>query len=153
MAAQLGPRLKSMCWKRKRLEPQSFGPQYQPTAFRLTLRKGQDERCGLKYLSHHCSDLRTCREDLSNGDLSTLTRSVHPDLFLTSSGMPWVGIAAQKTGVPVVSFSSTLISVSDPIVPPFGTGLIPGQSPVFRLRTRLAWKTMFLRRRMGNRVW
>src|SRR5260221_4366202 len=54
--------------------------------------------------------LRGMCEDLSNGDLSTLTSSVHPDLFLTSSGMPWVGIAAQKTGVPVVSFSSTLIS-------------------------------------------
>jgi UDP:flavonoid glycosyltransferase YjiC (YdhE family) len=67
--------------------------------------------------------------------------------------MPWVGIAACRTGLPVVSFSSTLISVEDSAVPPFNTGLIPGRAPLARLRTWLAWRKLFLYRRFYTRDW
>jgi MGT family glycosyltransferase len=97
--------------------------------------------------------LRGMCELLCDGEISHATRGLHPDLLLTSSGMPWVGIAARKTGLLVVAFSSTLISVCDPEVPPFGTGLIPKPTPLSRLRTRLAWKKLFLRRRLGRRAW
>ena len=97
--------------------------------------------------------LREMCELLCDSEISNSTRGLHPDLFLTSSGMPWVGIAARKTGVPVVAFSSTLISVSDPEVPPFGTGLIPAHTSLSRLKTRFAWKKLFLRRRLGRRAW
>src|ERR1043165_2306912 len=56
---------------------------------------------------------------------SRAINQLHPDLVLTSSGTPWVGIAACRTGVPVISFCSTLISVEDSAVPPFSTDLIP----------------------------
>jgi MGT family glycosyltransferase len=97
--------------------------------------------------------LRGMCELLRDGEINNSTRGLHPDLFLTSSGMPWVGIAAHKTGLPVVSFSSTLISVWDPMVPPFGTGLIPAQTPLSQLRIRFAWRRLFLRRRFLRRDW
>jgi UDP:flavonoid glycosyltransferase YjiC (YdhE family) len=65
----------------------------------------------------------TC-ELLREGELDRATRHLHPDLLLASSGTPWVGIAAYKTGVPIITFSSTLISVEDSAVP-FNTNLIP----------------------------
>ena len=52
----------------------------------------------------------TCKL-LREGEIERATRGLRPDLLLTSSGTPWVGIAACRTGVPVVSFSSTRISV------------------------------------------
>src|SRR5215216_4414078 len=80
----------------------------------------------------------TC-EHLREGELDRATRHLHPDLFLASSGTPWVGIAAYKTGVPVICFSSTLISVEDPAVPPFNSNLIPTDSRLSRLRIWLEW--------------
>jgi hypothetical protein len=56
---------------------------------------------------------------LREGELDRAIRDLHPDLILTSSGTPWVGIAACKTGIPVIIFSSILISVETRAVPPF----------------------------------
>lgn len=94
----------------------------------------------------------TC-ELLREGELDRATRDLHPDLFLTSSGTPWVGIAAYKTGIPVIGFSSTLISVEDSAVPPFKTDLIPGPTGLSRLRTWLEWRKLFLYRRLFARDW
>src|SRR5207247_50070 len=68
------------------------------------------------------------------------------DALLVSSWTPWVAIAAYRTGLPVVCFSSILISIRDSGVPPFGSGAIPRDTIPSRLRTLLAWETMFLRR-------
>jgi MGT family glycosyltransferase len=94
----------------------------------------------------------TC-ELLREGEIERVTRGLRPDLLLTSSGTPWVGIAASRTGLPVVSFSSTLISVEDSTVPPFNTGLIPGRSPLSRLRTWFEWRKLFLYRRLYAKDW
>jgi MGT family glycosyltransferase len=94
----------------------------------------------------------TC-ELLREGEIERATRGLHPDLLLTSSGTPWVGIAACRTGVPVISFSSTLISVEDSMVPPFNTGLIPGQTLLSRLRTWFEWRKYFLYRRLYAKDW
>ena len=95
---------------------------------------------------------KTC-EHLREGELDRATRQLHPDLYLISSGTPWVGIAACQTGVPVICFSSTLISVEDSTVPPFNTDLIPRDTALSRLRTWLEWKKLFLRRRLFSRAW
>jgi MGT family glycosyltransferase len=87
-------------------------------------------------------------EALQQGEIEKRTEDLCPDLILASSGMPWVGIAAQKTGIPAICFSSTLISVNDPIVHPFGTGLIPGADRLSALRSSLAWQALFWRRRL-----
>ena len=92
-------------------------------------------------------------ELLRNDEISRATRSVSPDLFLVSSGMPWVGIAAGKTGVPVIQFSSTVISIEDWSVPPFRTDLVPDNSLLSSMRIALAWKKLFLRRRFLKREW
>ena len=97
--------------------------------------------------------LRGMCELLRNDEISRATRAINPDLLLVSSGMPWVGIAACKTGVPVVQFSSTLISVEDWSVPPFRTNLVPDDSLLSAMRICLAWKKLFLRRRFRNRAW
>jgi len=97
--------------------------------------------------------LRGMCELLRNNEISRATRAINPDLLLVSSGMPWVGIAACKTGFPVIQFSSTLISVEDWSVPPFRTNLVPDDSLLSPIRIMLAWKKLFLRRRFRNRAW
>jgi MGT family glycosyltransferase len=94
----------------------------------------------------------TC-ELLREGEIERAIGGLRPDLLLTSSGTPWVGIAAHRTGLPVISFSSILISVEDSMVPPFSTGLIPGRTPLSRLRTWLAWRKLFFYRRIYNKGW
>ena len=94
----------------------------------------------------------TC-ELLREGELDRATRHLQPDLLLTSSGTPWIGIAACQTGIPVIAFSSTLISVEDSAVPPFKTDLIPEHTLLSRLRTWFEWRKMFLYRRLYSRDW
>src|SRR5579864_54356 len=84
--------------------------------------------------------LRGMCELLRADAISRAIRDIHPDLLLVSSGMPWVGIGATKTDIPIVQFSSTLISVEDCRVPPFRTTLVPDNSLFSRLRTMIAWK-------------
>jgi MGT family glycosyltransferase len=94
----------------------------------------------------------TC-ELLREGELNRAIRHLHPDLLLTSSGTPWVGIAAYKTGVPVISFCSTLISIEDSVIPPFSTELIPKPTWPSHLRIWLEWKKLFWSRRRRSRDW
>lgn len=96
--------------------------------------------------------LGTC-ELLREGELDRAVEQLQPDLLLTSSGTPWVGIAAWRTGVPVMTFSSTLISVEDSAVPPFNTGLIPKPNWSSRLRIWLEWKKLFWSRRRQSGDW
>ena len=95
---------------------------------------------------------RTC-ELLREGELDRAIRQLHPDLLLTSSGTPWVGIAACQTGIPVINFSSILISIEDSAVPPFRTNLIPKNTPLSRLRIWLEWKKLFWYRRRNSGDW
>lgn len=85
---------------------------------------------------------------LIEGELERLVSSLGADVLLISSWTPWIGIAASRLGIPVLNFSSTFLSVEDRLVPPFGTDIVPGRSPLWRLRTRLAWSRMFLGRRL-----
>jgi MGT family glycosyltransferase len=97
--------------------------------------------------------LRGMCELLRKDEISRATRAINPDLLLVSSGMPWVGIGASKNGIPVIQFSSNLISVEDWSVPPFRTNLVPDDSLLSSMRITLAWKKLFLRRRFRNRAW
>lgn len=97
--------------------------------------------------------LRGMCDLLRNNEIGRATSGIHPDLFLVSNGMPWVGIAAGKMNIPVVQFSSTLISVEDWSVPPFRTNLVPDGSLLSSMRIALAWKKVFLRRRFVKREW
>jgi zeaxanthin glucosyltransferase len=94
----------------------------------------------------------TC-ELLREGELDRAVRLLKPDLLMTSSGTPWVGIAASGTGIPVLAFSSTLISVEDSAVPPFNTDLIPKHTLRSRLRTWFEWRKYFLYRRLYSKDW
>src|SRR5205085_5962554 len=94
----------------------------------------------------------TC-ELLREGELDHAARQLCPDLLLTSSGTPWIGIAACQTGIPVMAFSSILISVEDSAVPPFRTDLIPKHTLFSRLRTWFEWRKLFLNRRLYSRGW
>src|SRR5262249_32118455 len=85
---------------------------------------------------------------LMEGELERVVSSLGADVLLISSWTPWIGVAASRLGVPVLNFSSTFISVEDRLVPPFGTDIVPGQSPLWKLQTRLAWSRMFLGRRL-----
>ena len=91
-------------------------------------------------------------EDLRKGEIEKSMKGIQADLFLTSSGMPWVGIAATRMGVPVISFSSTLISVFDSRVPPFRSDSMPPESLYSRIRVFVTWQALFLRRWLFPRV-
>jgi zeaxanthin glucosyltransferase len=97
--------------------------------------------------------LRGMCDLLRNNEIGRSISDIRPDLLLVSSGLPWVGIAAYASGIPMIQFSSTLLSVKDSSVPPFRTGLIPGKSLFSRLRIMLAWRTLFRRRRLRNQAW
>lgn len=88
---------------------------------------------------------------LRKGEISRATREIKPDLLAVSSGMPWLGIAAPSSGLPVIQFSSTLISVEDSSVPPFHTSLIPSNSLGSRLKIAYAWKKLLLPRRLWKK--
>src|SRR5215216_5651499 len=89
----------------------------------------ESEAQGKRYGINEFRDrFRATCDLLRKGELDRAISQLHPDLLLTSSGTPWVGIAACKTGIPVISFSSTLISVEDSAVPPFITSLIPADT-------------------------
>jgi len=90
---------------------------------------------------------------LRKGEINRATREIKPDLLAVSSGMPWLGIAAPCSGIPVIQFSSTVISVEDSSVPPFRTSLIPAATLRSRLKIAYAWKKLFLRRRFLNKAW
>jgi zeaxanthin glucosyltransferase len=83
-------------------------------------------------------------ELLEQGEIERALGSVRPDLFVVASATPWVGIGAWKTGVPVIAYSSSLVSTWDPAVPPLQTALTPGRGMLPRLRNRLAWRGLFL---------
>jgi MGT family glycosyltransferase len=114
----------------------------------------ESEAQGKRYgISEFRDRFRGTCELLREGELASVTRDLHPDLLLTSSGTPWVGIAASQTGVPVMSFCSTLISVEDSAVPPFSTDLIPKPTRLSQLRIWLEWKKLFWYRRRHSRDW
>jgi zeaxanthin glucosyltransferase len=114
----------------------------------------ESEAQGKRYgISEFRDRFRGTCELLREGELDRAIRQLHPHLLLTSSGTPWVGIAACRTGVPVVSFCSTLISVEDSTVPPFGTGLIPKPNWLSHLRIWLEWKKLFWYRRRYSGDW
>src|SRR5436309_630337 len=66
--------------------------------------------------------IRAICEGLLAGELERAADRLGADLFLVSTQTPWVTIGAWRTRVPVATFSSSLISVHDPRVPPFCTG-------------------------------
>ena len=112
--------------------------------------ESQGKRYGVSEFRERLQE--TC-ELLREGELDRAISRLHPDIVLSSSGTPWVGIAACQTGVPVISFCSTLISVEDSSVPPFSTGLIPKPTWLSHLRIWLEWKKLFWQRRRRSGEW
>jgi zeaxanthin glucosyltransferase len=102
---------------------------------------------------HFRSRIRGMCDLLVNGEINRATRDIKPDLLLVSSGMPWLGIAAPKSGIPAIQFSSTLLSVEDSRVPPFRTSMIPSNSLLSRIKIAYTWKKLFLKRRFRNKTW
>jgi MGT family glycosyltransferase len=89
-----------------------------------------------------------CRE----GEVARATAHLHPDLFLVSNHLPWVAIDAWKAGIPVIMFSSMVVSVKDAFVPPISSGTIPSSSLGSRLKVRWEWERANLRRRLVARI-
>ena len=116
--------------------------------------QSESEAQGKRYgISEFRERFRGTCELLREGELDRTISAVHPDLLLTSSGTPWVGIAAHQSGLPVINFCSTLISVEDSTVPPFSTNLIPKPTLLSHFRIWLEWKKLFWRRRRRSGNW
>lgn len=89
-----------------------------------------------------------CRD----GELTNATRHLHPDLFLVSNHLPWAGIEAWKTGLPVIMFSSIIVFASDSMVPPGGSDIIPSPGLISRLHIWWEWSKVRLRGKLVVRV-
>ena len=90
-------------------------------------------------------------DELRRGAIDRAADGAAADALLVSSWMPWVAIAAYRTRRPVLLFLSTPISAPDPVVPPFGSDLLPDGSRLFRLRVWLAWRRLFFERTVLRR--
>lgn len=83
-----------------------------------------------------------------NGELATATGNFHPDLFLVSNHLPWTGIEAWKTGLPVVMFNSLIVSTPDSLAPPVNSHTIPGSGVATRIKVLWEWRKLTLRRKL-----
>ena len=86
------------------------------------------------------------------GELAKATRSVHPDLFLVSNHMPWVGMEAWRTRVPVIMFSSLVVSTPDSLAPPVNSHTIPGSTLAWRIKIFWEWRKLMLRRKIMEKI-
>jgi zeaxanthin glucosyltransferase len=141
--------------ERVRAQGFEFTPIFSRVFPRGTLARQYAEEASGRYLGADGfkSRIRGMCISMLDGELESAARSLRADLLLVSSQTPWVTVGAWKTGLPVATFASSLISVPDPRVPPFGTGLIPRRTLLSRVRTALAWKRLFLRKRFSMRAW
>jgi zeaxanthin glucosyltransferase len=89
-----------------------------------------------------------CRE----GAIAEATRAFGPDLFLVSNHLPWVGIDAWKTKLPVVMFSSVIVSTPDSLAPPINSGTIPGSTFAARVKVMWEWRKLKLKRMLVERI-
>ena len=55
-----------------------------------------------------------------------------------------------KLGIPVISVETMPLSLYDPWVPPFNSGLIPKETSMSKLRIRLAWEKIVITRMIRN---
>lgn len=55
-----------------------------------------------------------------------------------------------KLGIPVISVETMPLSLYDPWVPPFTSGLIPRQTSISKFRIRFAWERIVLARMLRN---
>jgi len=55
-----------------------------------------------------------------------------------------------KLGIPVISVETMPLSLYDPWVPPFTSGLIPKQTSISKLRIRFAWERIVIARMLRN---
>jgi zeaxanthin glucosyltransferase len=91
-------------------------------------------------------------ERCASGEIATATRNLNVDLFLVSNHLPWVGIGAWKTGARVIMFSSILISMPDPLVPPVGSHTIPSPDWFSRLKISWEWRKTRVKRKLTVRI-
>lgn len=83
-----------------------------------------------------------------NGELVTATANFHPDLFLVSNHLPWTGIEAWKTRLPVIMFNSLILSTPDSLAPPVNSHTIPGSGLATRIKVLWEWRKLMLRRKL-----
>jgi zeaxanthin glucosyltransferase len=89
-----------------------------------------------------------CRD----GEVARVTGNFHPDLFLVSNHLPWLGIGAWKSGAPVVMFSSIIISMRDSLAPPINSLTIPSLHLVSRFKVVCEWEASKIRWKVVNRI-
>lgn len=96
----------------------------------------------LDYLREVIADLARCVEVMREGELEKALGGTQPDLFITDIDKPELGLAAHRTGVPVMSFASVMTSPRDGRVPPLSLPMMPQETPEFLEENRKAWDAM-----------
>jgi zeaxanthin glucosyltransferase len=96
--------------------------------------------------------VRAMCELCRNGEIVKIIHSLHPDLFLVSNHLPWAGIGAWKTGVPVLMFSSIIVFAPDSMAPPGSSDTIPSANLLSRLGVWWEWRKTVLRAKLAARV-
>jgi len=87
-----------------------------------------------------------------NGELAKATRNFHPDLFLVSNHLPWAGIDAWKTGVPVIMSGCLIQSIPDSLSPPINSDTIPGSTLATRIKVSWEWQKLKIMSKVVERI-
>jgi len=82
------------------------------------------------------------------GALTKAVGDFRPDIFLISNHLPWTGLEAWKTRLPVMMLASILVSTPDSLVPPLGSGTIPGGTWASRVKITWEWQRLKFKRKL-----
>jgi zeaxanthin glucosyltransferase len=140
--------------QRIRAQGFDFVPIFSSVFPRETLAKQAANEAAGKYLGAVGINARVkamcelCRD----GELTKATQHLHPDLFLVSNHLPWAGVEAWKTGLPVIMFSSIIEFAYDPMVPPGGSDTIPSSRLMSRAGVWWEWRKLKLRGKLLVRL-
>lgn len=83
-------------------------------------------------------------------DWENKIRELSPDRIYMDAQCGMRTALYHKLGIPVISVETMPLSLYDPWVPPFTSGLIPKQTIISRLRIHLAWEKIAIGRKVRN---
>ncbi len=98
---------------------------------------GPPAKAGLKDLRRDIREVFLKPVVAQVADLERIVAEVRPDVIVTEISLVAGAFAAERLGVPLVSFPISPVGLSSVDTAPFGAGVLPGTGSLGRLRNRL----------------
>jgi len=119
----------------------SFGEEHLPKGFleQMEEKISEENTFGqLKILRDYIKRARALFEDLYQYEFDSILAEIDPDLFIVDVLLPFAGIFASSTDVPVLSLSVTLPVEFNWNLPPLGSYCVPASD--WKGKLTVAWK-------------